>query len=143
MNSIGNPSSARNTTARPGISTLAEVIVLIVTTELCALPLRLTVEGFNEHEAYVPGFTGAHVSTTGPVNPLIGVTASMYVAGDPLITLTEADEPPSTVGLTYRGFNAFGTWQDRMIDILLSSEAVLSTNLSCLATPVHHLTVVP
>jgi DNA-binding GntR family transcriptional regulator len=32
-------------------------------------------------------------------------------------------------------------WQDRMIDILLSSEAVLSTNLSCVARPAHHLTV--
>src|SRR5665213_2240712 len=74
-------------------------MVLIVTVEFCGLPLRLTVDGSSEQEAYVPGVTGAHVSATGAVKPLMGVTSSAYVAGEPGCTVADADEPPPTVSV--------------------------------------------
>ena len=53
---------------------VAEVIVLTVTTEVCAPPAKLRVDGRIEHEAYCAAMVGAQVSATEPVNPPPGVT---------------------------------------------------------------------
>jgi hypothetical protein len=73
--------------------------VVIVAVELCAPPASITLDGSSEQAAYCAAVTGVQFSTTVPLKPLAGVTARLYVAGDPLATVADPLLPPFTVSV--------------------------------------------
>ena len=75
-------------TTKIGPSTLARAAVVTETVAVtAAVPLGVTVAGFTVQLAAVGA--PVHVRLTAELNPLLGVTVSVYVAGLPALTVAE------------------------------------------------------
>jgi hypothetical protein len=94
------PPSTRSPTEGNAVSPITQpgrrfsaslVIVLIVAVEGCAPEVMVIAEGAMEHVAYWPGVTAVQVRATAPVKPFTGVSVSGKTAGEPLLTVADAE----------------------------------------------------